>query len=262
MLIAFPALSILAASFVVDAIHRFLRRRVALQSVAGATVTGLLVIMPAQQSFKSSYRLSLPDTRFLAKLWVEENIPLGSKIVMDSGKYYLEVYGPPLPLSRWTLEQLINRGNVSTSENVARRGGTRRIAYSGESAYFQFQLNVLGDRAGYDIVQILHDIGSTNGNVLTLNQYVDQGVQYAIVNSDARDGYLARSDEDARHPEKAARYRNFYECLGQQGTLLKEFNPSEKTVGPTLLIYKIRHVPCAAMYSSAVNSQRNTSKIR
>src|SRR5262249_38010043 len=110
MLIAFPALSILAASFVVDAISWLLRRRVGLQPIAVATVTGLLVLMPAQKSFKSSYRLSLPDTRLLAKLWVEENIPLGSKIAMDSGKYYLGVFGPPLRLSRWTVEQLVARG--------------------------------------------------------------------------------------------------------------------------------------------------------
>jgi hypothetical protein len=259
MLIAFPAISLLSGSFVAEATKWLVRRSMHLQDAAATAITGLLVMMPAQQSVESSYRLSLPDTRVLAKSWVKENIPVGSKIVMDSGKYYLERYGPPLPLSRWTLEQLIERGEASTSGNIAKREGTRRIAYSGESAYFQYQLNVLGDRAGYDIVQILHDIGSTKSNVLMLNEYVDQGVQYAIINSYARDSYLRGSDEDLTHPEKAAKYRNFYECLGEQGTLLKEFNPSEKTVGPTLLIYKIRPSPCK---SDVYDHQRSQGSIQ
>src|SRR5262249_31114472 len=157
---------------VVDAISWALRQRVGLQPIAVTMAAVLLVSEPALRSFKFGYRLSLPDTRLLAKAWVEKNIPPDSKIVMDSGKYYLEVYGPPLPLSRWSLEQFINRGKVPTLENIARREGTRRIAYSGESAYFRYQLDVLRDRAGYDIVQVLHDIGSTKSDVLTLNQYV------------------------------------------------------------------------------------------
>ena len=70
---------------------------------------------------QSSYRLSLPDTRLLAKAWVVENIPPGSRILMDSGKYYSENFGPPLPLSRWTLEQFIHRGRAANSGNIARR---------------------------------------------------------------------------------------------------------------------------------------------
>ena len=38
------------------------------------------------------------------------------------------------------------------------------MAYSGEAGrIFQYQLDLLGDRPGYDIVQILHDIGSPRG---------------------------------------------------------------------------------------------------
>ena len=130
-LIAYPAVSILAASFVVDAISWVLRRRVSLQPIAAAAVGGLLVSGSALQSFESAYSLSLPDTRLLAKPWVEENIPPGSKIVMDSGKYYLGAFGPPLTLSRWTLEQLIDGGKASNSEtshNVKAHGVWRTPA--------------------------------------------------------------------------------------------------------------------------------------
>jgi hypothetical protein len=226
MLVAFPAISILAASLVMDTIALILRRRLSLQAMAAAAVTGFLVIAPALKSFKASYRLSLPDTRLLSKAWIEENIPAGSKIVMDSGKYYLGVFGPPLNLSRWTLEQLINRGEASNSGNLARRDGTRRIAYSGEATYFHYQLNAVGDQPGYDIFQVLHEIDSVKIDALAPNRYVEERVQYAIVSSAAAGSH--------------SKYKDFYETLLERGTLIKEFRPSEKVSGPTLHIYRLR----------------------
>jgi hypothetical protein len=227
MLMAYPAIAILAGSFLVDVVKAIFRRRAALQPVVVATVTALLVIAPAVKSFKQSYNLSLPDTRILAKAWVEENIAPGSKIVMDSGKYYFSMAGPPLTPSRWTLERLIKRGRAATkSSELAKRDGTRRVAFLGEDAYFQYQLNVLDDRPGYDIFQILHELVSNQVDALTLPEYLDQGVQYAIIDSDAAGGYLAGN--------------NIYESLRARGTLLKEFRPSEKINGPTLAIYQLQ----------------------
>jgi hypothetical protein len=226
MLIAFPAISILAASFLMDVITWALHRRASLQPVVATAVTALLIIAPALRSLEASYRLSLPDTRILAKAWLEENVPPGSKIVMDSGKYYLGQFGPPLTLSRWTLEQFIYRGRSTNSGNIARREGTRRVAYAGEAAYFQYQLDLVGDRPGYDIVQLLHDVGAPKTEWPSLDHYINQGVQYAIVSSYAVNGYFDSKD--------------FYEALRRQAVLIKEFRPSEKTNGPTLLIYKLR----------------------
>jgi hypothetical protein len=226
MLVAFPAISILAASFLIDVITWVLRRRASLQLVAATAVTVLLLVAPALKSFQSSYRLSLPDTRILAKAWVEKNIPPGSKIVMDSGKYYLEAFGPPLALSRWTLEQFIQRGRSTNSGDIARRDGTRRVAYSGEATYFQYQLDLLGDQPGYDIVQILHDVGAPKTEWPRLDHYINQGVQYAIVSSYAVNGFSDSMD--------------LYEALRRRAVLIKEFRPSEKINGPTLLIYKLR----------------------
>ena len=69
MLMAYPAIAILAGSFLVDVVKAIFPRRAALQPVATATLTALPVIWPALKSFKSSYHLSLPDTRILAKAW-------------------------------------------------------------------------------------------------------------------------------------------------------------------------------------------------
>lgn len=234
MLIAFPALSILGASFIADVVGWIIRPRV-LQATLLILVTVLLLVNPAIISFRESYRLTLPDTRTLSKNWIEGNIPFGSKIVMDSGKYYLSGFGPPLRLSRWTLERLIDRAENSAGKSLPRIDGSRINSYSGESEYFRQYLQALGDGPGYDIVQILHDPGSQRADVLTLHEYVSMVVQYAIVSSKGWKGYPMGS----RHPHKAAKYRDFYQALESRATLLKEFKPSEKIAGPTLRIYRL-----------------------
>jgi len=225
MLVAFPAISILTASLVFDVIAWICRQRAVSRGMVATAFTGLLVAAPAVQSLKNSYRLSLPDTRILAKHWVDENIPPGSKIAMDSGKYYLGQFGPPLPLSPLTLQQFIDRGKASATDNIARRDGTRRVAYLGEATYFQYQLKALGDLPGYDIVQILHDTASPKRDWPSLDHYINQGVQYAIISS-----YAENSD-----PKR----KDYYNSIRQRGTLIQQFRPSEEVNGPLLLIYKL-----------------------
>jgi hypothetical protein len=239
MLIAFPALSVLSASFLVDAVSWFIRPRI-LQSLALTLAAVLLLVTPATVSFQKSFQLTLPETRSIAKEWIEENMPPGSKIVMDSGKHHLSAYGPPLRPSQWSLEQFIARAESLSGTSLARRAGTRRVGYSGEAEYFRKQLQTVDALPRYDIIQILHDEGSPKADVLTLDEYLSMGVKYAIVSSYARRvEYVLGNETAVRHPDKAAKYRNFYQALEARATLLKEFSPSDKMVGPTLRIYEL-----------------------
>jgi 4-amino-4-deoxy-L-arabinose transferase-like glycosyltransferase len=238
MLMAFPALSLLSASFLVDVVSWFIRPWIP-QSVALTLAAMLLLVTPVRVSFQNSFRLALPETRSIAKEWIEENIPPGSKIVMDSGKYYLSTYGPPLRPSRWTLEQLIARAESLSGTSLARREGTRRVGWFGEAEYFRQQLQTLDAQPGYDVIQILHDEASPRADVLTLDEYVSMGVQYAIVTSYVWEQYIPGRETAVRHPDKAGKYRNFYQALQARSTLLKEFSPSDKMAGPPLRIYEL-----------------------
>lgn len=237
MLIAYPALSILGASFLVDLVG-WLIRRTAWRAIAVASAAALIIAMPAAGALRNSYRLTLPDTRTQAKEWLERHIPGGSRVVMDSGKYYLGAFGPPLPLSRWTLEYFIERSKPAGS-NLARMEGTRRIGYSGESEYFRRQLATLNGRQGYDVIQILHDPGSNVADALTLEEYMKMGAQYAVTSSFARRAYGVGGAEAVSHEKKASQYRELYQTLDTRATLLKEFRPSESVQGPTLRVYRL-----------------------
>lgn len=102
MLIAMSAVCLLGASLLVDVARWCIRVRVLQQAVVVLT-TILLVFNSARASFEGSWEMTRPDTRTVAKQWIEENIQPGSRIVMDSGKYYLSAVGPPLRVSRWTV---------------------------------------------------------------------------------------------------------------------------------------------------------------
>ena len=234
-LIAFAPLTILGGSFVADGIGSLVGRK-QWQPAALIATTMLVIVVPARDAYRQSHRLALPDTRVVAKTWIEEHIPPHSKIVMDSGKYYLSACGPPLLMSRWTLEQLIARGDGSSGSTSAARDGTRRVSYSGESTYFREQLRVVGDLPGYDIIQILHDPGSPRADVRSFDEYRALGVQYAVISSFGWEQYF--SNHDAAE-QKAKRYRDFYEALPAHATLLKELRPSAELTGPTLRIYRI-----------------------
>jgi hypothetical protein len=239
MLVAFAPLYILSAALLVDFATWFIRSRI-VQSATLALATILLIAVPAQTSFQRSYLMSMPDTRILAKDWFEANIPPNSKVLMDSGKYYLGAFGPPLRLSRWTLEQLIDRGQSLNGKVLASRDGTRRSGYSGEVTYFREQLRTLDGRLGYDIIQILHDLGSPKSNVLSLDDYRAMGVDYVITSSYARNSYAVHNEVAALYPDKAARYRDFYQALDERAILLTQFIPSADTPGPNLRVYKLQ----------------------
>ncbi len=235
MLIAFPAVALLGASFVVDVMTWLIKARL-WQTVSLSMVTLLLIATPAWNSFEVSYQMSLPDTRSVAKAWIEENIQPGSRIVMDSGKYYLGVYGPPLRLSRWTLEQFIARATPTDSE-LFRRTGSRRIGYAGEKEFFRRQLNSLNAQITYDVIQVLHDPGTKEAGVLSLDEYKAIGTKYAIVSSKASETYSPDGEEAINYPDKASKYRDFYQALEDRATLIKEFSPGVGLQGPTIRIY-------------------------
>jgi dolichyl-phosphate-mannose-protein mannosyltransferase len=239
MLIAFAPISLLSASLLVD-LTGWLIRRPILQPVVLTLTTIFLLIVPAKTSFQRSYQLTIPDTRVLAKDWIEKSIPPNSKVLMDSGKFYLGALGPPLRLSRWTLEQFIARGESLNGKVLASRDGTRRTGYSGEAEYFRYHLRTLDSQPGYDVIQILHDSGSSRPEVLDLEEYIPLGVEYVITSSYARGNYSLNGETTRLHPQVAAKYRNFYEALDERATLLIQFSPSADTAGPTLRIYKLQ----------------------
>ena len=240
MLIAYPALAILAGAFLVESVEWLVRRNELRKGLAVVAVTLALIVLPAAESLRFGYEKSLPDTRVLAKRWIEGNIPEGSRIAMYSGKYYLGALSPPLKLNREAVQRLIDRGRGLAWENLAKRDGTRRVGYPGEAAYFAEQLKTLADGEGYDVIQIIYGTSSADRKILTYEDYLQLGVQYVITSSYATEQDRQLAESAGSSSEAPDRFRReLSESLRAKGILLSSFEPEAGTYGPAISIYKI-----------------------
>jgi len=241
MLVAYPALSILAGSLLADATGWLFARAPRWRTIGLVAMSSGILLPPAWVAVVQSYAYTQPDPRTLAKEWVEQNVPYGTGIVMDSGKYYFGAFGPPLPPSRWTLDRLVERSRASSVlTDARRRQGTRRAAYSGEATYFELQRKALAGMPGYDIFQLLHDVGSFPSDFLSYEAYVQENVRYAILNEGLWRQYLPGEHAALQWPEKAAEYRRFYETVVRHGRRIKEFRSPHWEGFSDLVIYELR----------------------
>jgi len=80
-----PFLTIFAANFLVELIHKIPRPKVIQQkkNTFLAIVVMLLVLMPLYNIISHDYLISQKDTRTIGKEWIDANIPIGTEIAKD-----------------------------------------------------------------------------------------------------------------------------------------------------------------------------------
>ncbi|MGQ9492136.1 MAG: ArnT family glycosyltransferase [Anaerolineae bacterium] len=197
-------------------------------------------------AYQTSQEFSWPDTRSLAREWIESNIPPGAKILSD-------------PL--WAVPQL-RQNHESLVRYLDERANAKGIEYRSDSTqmaygqYARYQLAALDRYTGptYDIVYIQHewwksdeqapDIGVYpvwglfEGRVLSLEELWAQGFQYAVVSSLKYRQYLS---EEGR--KKWPSYYRFYSSLEEECQLVKVFEPGVGITGPVIKLYDLRGKP-------------------
>ncbi|MBC8490822.1 MAG: glycosyltransferase family 39 protein [Bacteroidetes bacterium] len=238
-LIIYPAVALLIGYFVVDISKRIFKIKYKPEKIAFMIII-ILSAYPLLKSFQNSFVLSKTDTRTISRIWVLENILSGSKIVMDSGKYYLTTYGPELPMTRDAFIRIINR--EKRVDNNKSTGG-RRSGYKGATKYFQMKMEAQPKGVQYDVYQIIHETAIEtikNNFINSYEEYLNEGIEYAIVNQRMVDNYATDSWLSKNYPEGAKVYRQFYQDLENHGELLQLFKPSDELTGPILKIYKIK----------------------
>ena len=94
MLPIYPFLFLIASSTLID-ITALLSLKPYVKWFAIVSILFALLIEPTVKSVKYELSISGPNTRILAKRWIEENIPSNSHIIMDSGKN-LNTFAPLL----------------------------------------------------------------------------------------------------------------------------------------------------------------------
>ncbi len=248
LLPALPFLCIFAAALAVDLVAR-LRLTRHIKSLALVLLTIILAAYPAWFSFFYLKSLAAPDTRSVAKAWIEAHIPAGSRILLDSSST-----GPPLQPTLESWQRYFDQ--AATDKEMASRPPAAQIAFD---SYRHYQLEAakgLQSRViTYDLEYMqfawwraseeeadLEDFpvfGAYRERIFSLAQLQQAGIEYVVVSSFKYRQYLTPEGQ-ARWPS----YYEFYDALDRQATLVQAFyaDPIHQP-GPDIKIYALRQVP-------------------
>ena len=192
-----PFLLILAAWFLESTL--FKEGIPSLKAKILITAVSMMVVLPTGiKSVYSDYLFSKKDTRTLAREWIEDKIPYGSRIAIDHS-----FFSPRLNPSKEQLEDKLNH----VLQNKSGSAKEKRI---------RLLLNISEERPYYNLFFLSDDQGK--GTVFLfaqpaipfdLNELLDSGVQYVIVSNEKLSGSNAQ----------------FYSELKRKGKVVAVFTP-------------------------------------
>jgi hypothetical protein len=188
---------------------------------------GCVVVLPLMALVRQDYIWTKPDTRVLAKAWIEENIPSGSKILMD-GMQYRFTQSPPLNPNRATVERRISQ--AGKAERLSRGVSGRTLMLYAEAM----------DRLEGPTYTLYSTVWGAA--VEDLSYYIQDCFDYIITSSYNSNRYVREIDRN-RFPKSA----RFYEQLQNDSRfrVIYSIEPVPwKSGGPTITVYKVPHA-CA-----------------
>lgn len=210
-------------------------------------ISFLVMIPPFLTVVKFNYYLGLPDTRILAKDWIEKNISSGTKIVNEGAirSELFSVYGPPISMESNSLQRRLKK--------------VKELGLAGTTLKGLIEVNK--DKIGYDLIGTVSidyflDLNSlTYVKISGVEKYVEDGYCYLVTSSWTRRDLKGYSVE-------------FTNSLETNYQLVKEFIPDyilendpiwkvdfarlgkvdikkgTKIVGPVIKIYRLLKNKC------------------
>lgn len=225
-----PFLAILAGRFLTELFAKFRLSPPVAKRYLAVTVLVLLA-EPLAHSIYNDYLLTQKDTRTQAKEWIEDNIPAGSHIALDSGNFDAAKFSPPLNDSVESLQARYEQLEKDFPETWA--ASKDKI-----TQYLKIRMEYQED-AGYTLTRIVHNNTNQNtGSAANLKELAKNNVAYIVASSYAYDVY-----KDPlyikRNPEMGRYYSDYYDSLDDQCRLLKTFQPlTAQGPGPVIKIYQ------------------------
>jgi hypothetical protein len=186
---------------------------------------------------RQNYEWTQPDTRVIAKRWIEANLPAGSKILMD-GMRYRFVQSPPLRPDQVTVTRLAAQAGAE-SENINRTGVQSYLpgeaGWAGASKgtwmlYAEAMKRVQGPT--YALYSTIYGLG-----VEDLGFYIQACFDYIIISS-----YNARRFTSEINRKRFPRSADFYRGLDTDSRFRVVYAvapiPWERP-GPQITVYKV-----------------------
>jgi hypothetical protein len=210
-----------------------------------------VIALPLIVLVRQDYEWTQPDTRLIAKGWIEANLPAGSKILMD-GMRYRFIQSPPLWPDQRTVARLASRAG-DESELINRTGAQSYLpgeaGWGGASRrtwalYAEAMKRVRAPK--YALHSTVYGLG-----VEDLNYYIQACFDYIIISSHNSTRYTSDSSRE-RFPKSA----QFYSGLNTDSRfrILYSVAPIPwKRPGPVITVYKVP--PCRTSDGRLLDSQ-------
>ena len=225
MMLLVPPLLILAARFMIGMVEKIRSKTIA--NAILVIICVLCVIFPTYKSLKYVISLTGENTSKISKKWIEENIPDGSKILLDAGKTMI-TFGPRLNQSREKIYSRIKEikklkeGETFDSIHV-------RMVDSYSAIYFELLLET-DPKISYDITST--ELGT---KLESVEYYRNNNFDY-IIHNEGLNFRLKDPNWRRQYPKPV----EFYESLDGEFELIKTIPPTRINSGSTIKIYKVR----------------------
>lgn len=188
----------------------------------------VVLIHPFRNVVKYEMSVSGKDTKILAKVWIEKNIPFESKILMDSGKS-INTIGPKIAENREAIHRILaSRREAIENYNTEQ---TRNLVTRDALIYYELLLKTVPDRS-YDVTYTKFGL-----EVKSLDYYISNQYQYLIIAKSMKDRAKSKFFT-ARFPGGS----QFYKSLDtdKRVQLIKTIRRTRINRGHTYYIYKLR----------------------
>ncbi|WP_089721805.1 glycosyltransferase family 39 protein [Candidatus Entotheonella palauensis] len=193
-----------------------------------AMAVGLLciVMLPSAMLVRHAHEKTQPDTRLLAKAWIETHIPSGAKLLLDGTRYRF-IQSPPLQPDPSTVDRLSRR--VTDASDQGMRVG-RGVSKRALSLYQQAMKDI--DGPTYELHSTVFGI-----QVKDLQYYVQNCFDYVITSS-----YITRRVFNPNHQARFAKSIEFYQQLEVDPRFrpVYEAKPVRwQSSGPVIKVYEV-----------------------
>ena len=186
-----------------------------------------LLAQPVYNVIKFEGSMAGPNTRKLAKRWIEANIPHGSKILMDSGKT-INSSAPQIAMNEASIKRILNAKKAAIETGTLQ--DTTNMVDEKSLVFFEMLLKTV-PKESYDISSTAFGL-----NVNPIDYYITNQFEYFIISEGMK---KARTTPffASRHPEITF----FYKSLDSDPRLklIKTIAPSEYNRGGRFSIYKL-----------------------
>lgn len=197
-----PFLTLFAARLLWNVVISLKRRNIKLTNYVLLISIFLIILIPAKYTFWHNWLLQQPDTRTLAKIWIEDNIPKGSRIGLQD---YVYVNPLSIPL-------------VETREEKQKRLEAVVKIDPNKGKMLRYQLNFPYPEKTYELIEITNSFHMLK----EFENYYD----YDKLKSDKVEYVILRGFSN--HPIFQAdsfKKKKFIQDIVFHARLIKEFNP-------------------------------------